>query len=281
MDFNKAKNYTIIFLIALNIVLFICNYYSDLKYRLDYTSIEAIKSVLNKNDIFLEAPIPSKFTPMQQIYLEKSNYDVIELQKIFFKNEDITKTEEFESTIIESESGRLSIMGGIVSYERKKAIEGFELDENKALDLSSECINALKALGMSFEMDYVKKAENSLVISYIQKYLNFAIFDNYAVFIVREDGTFELTFSYSEPERLYGNENDICSADEALFVFSDEIRRIYSDGKITVELIDMGYSARGTSLENSSVITAVPYYRIFTKESFEPYYINAYTMKME
>lgn len=280
MDWKKAKNYTILFLLALNIMLFTLNLIKLNKYNLSQGQKKAINTILNNNNISIKSEIPDNFKPMPQIILKSPTYDTIELQNIFFNNiNDIKRTEEFEKTIFSIKNESLTIDGNYALYENKNTSESFQLNEKNALKKIEKCINTIEKKFDTFKLSNMIENENYITFQYDQSYIDNIIFNNNIIFTVYSDGSFTCSLSYFEPVHITGDKSDICSADEALFSFYKEIKNTIDENAINIIDMDLGYFIEDYA-QNDSEITAVPHYRIFIDGVDEPYYINAYNNSM-
>ena len=71
MDTKLAKNYTIIFLIILNLVLFILSFLLEEKYKITKEQENTIVSYLEKENVKIYADLPKKYYPMPEISMKK------------------------------------------------------------------------------------------------------------------------------------------------------------------------------------------------------------------
>lgn len=272
MDWDRAKNYTVVFLVALNLFLFVCNIWSDSRYILTSESVDSIKNILLKNGITVDAELPENYMPMRQIRFSEPWYDIIELQEIFFReNKNIRRTEEFEKTILTSGDETISIFGGKVYYQKRSSDMKQDFSEKSVMEICRPYVEKINEAYTEMTLDNIKRYEDYFIVQYIQRYKGFNIFNNYIRFTVFKDGSLEAEFKYNNVKGMFGNKMDVCSADEALFIFSDEIKKISDLETITVNDIEQGYF-----FEKSDDRIAAPYYRILIEESHLAFYVNAY-----
>ena len=110
MDTKLAKNYTIIFLVILNLILFIIGFLLEEKYKITKEQQNTIISYLEKENIKIYTDIPKNYEPMPQISMKKTKNDDLSLQKIFFDNSsNLIRTEKFENTIFKEGNKTLTI----------------------------------------------------------------------------------------------------------------------------------------------------------------------------
>lgn len=276
MDWDKAKNYTILFLFILNLLLLSFNISKSKQYILTEEQKNSIYSVLKNNDIELLSEIPDKFYPLQQLLVNKSDYDTIEIQKIFFNDiYNIKRTKEFDKTILTSENKTVTIQNSMITYIDKNISNHSGLDKQQAEKICEGLISKIIPNNKKVELDRYIENKDTFIFYYTQNFIDFPYFNNYIIFKIHKNGIFKLKFEYNEPLELYGNKIEICSADEALFTFMDEIKRIY-DNPITIDKIDLGYFSSDINDTENSTFISIPHYRIFIAENDEPFYINAY-----
>ena len=70
MDTKLAKNYTIIFLVILNLILFIIGFLLEEKYKITKEQQNTIISYLEKENIKIYTDIPKNYDPMPQISMK-------------------------------------------------------------------------------------------------------------------------------------------------------------------------------------------------------------------
>ncbi|MBR1735553.1 MAG: two-component system regulatory protein YycI [Firmicutes bacterium] len=279
MNWKRAKNFMMICLIALNIVLFYLNITNSGKYIITDERKNAIFDFAEKNNIKINADIPEEFMPDRQINIKRQNYDIMELQNIFFNNTNgLKRTEEFDKTIIVDDDESILIQNNTVSYERNSYDENFELTEEKARETGDYFLKRIGEKFVKLDADRMIKDGTHYTMTYSQKLNDMKIFNNYLTVDVYEDGFISARFTYSPVGEITGVNADICSADEALFVFINEIgaTRDNDDG-IVIDKMDYGYYAFAEDINGT--VTAVPHYRIFIEGEDMPYYINAYSAR--
>ena len=273
MDWGKAKNYTIIFLVLLNIFLFIFNLISDKRYFISDEQISNISELLQKNDIKLNAEIPTDFKPMWQVVFEKNIYDETIFQKIFFQEgEKFNRTSDFEKTILSSENKKITIFEDFVEFQSFQKSNDFS-SMDKALNFSNSYIKKISEFFEGFSLYQTKDLSDCYFIEFIQKYKGIDVFNNYVKFNINKDGTFKIQIKYFKIKSSYSDAIDICSADEALFIFADEIKKMYAK-EIIVSKIEKGYYFENYTKGKN--IVSLPYYKIDIIGVEQSFFINAY-----
>ncbi|MBR1442928.1 MAG: hypothetical protein IJ583_05275, partial [Firmicutes bacterium] len=214
MNWKRAKNFMMICLIVLNIVLFYLNTTKSEKYVISEERKNAILDLAMKNNVRINADIPEKFVPDRQINIKRQNYDIIELQNIFFNDiKGLKRTEEFDKTIIVDEDESILIQNNIVSYERNGYDENFVLTEERARETGESFLKKIGEKFVRFDADRMIKDGDHYTMTYSQKINDMKIFNNYLVIDIYEDGFISARFTYSPVGEITGVNADICSAD--------------------------------------------------------------------
>lgn len=273
MDWDRAKNYTIVLFVFLNLFLFICNIWFDKRYVIDDGNIDSIKSILSKKNIELAADIPRDYKPMVQINFNDCVYDTINLQKVFFaKNEDVKRISDFEKQVLTSENEKITIFNYAVEFEKQDLSFNGIFNRENLLNISNSYVEKLSEFYDGLKLYNINFINNECIIEYVQKYRNEDIFNNYVKFRFKNDGSMNVKFKYFPVKSMYGEAVNICSADEALFIFAGSIEK--TSKKITITGVKRGYYF-GDSEKGGNVVS-VPHYRIETAESETPFFVNAY-----
>lgn len=276
MDWKLTKNYTIIFLIILNIFLFCINTLSDNKYKITKSQENDIKKYSEKNNIKVCVDIPNKFYPMSQINMRKLRYDELTLQSIFFGDiQNIIRTEKFENTIFKRDKKTLILNNMYIYYEDLDSISNFDYSKYNCHNVAETIKKSLEREYGKMQLDIIVEENEYFIISYIQKMNRYKVFNNTLYIKIYKDGTKEVYFNNYQKIEIISNKIDICSADEAIYTFSKEIKNLITDKDIYIRQIDIGYYSKD-NIQNM-FYKFTPYYRFYIKGSLSPFYVNAYT----
>lgn len=282
MDWSKAKNYTIIFLIFLNIVLFFCNLRFNKRYELTDESIESVKAVLDKKNIKtgLCKSMPVEYNPIEQLSFDEYSYDEIDLQKIFFGGQKLVKrTSDFDKTVIEYENKTISVEGDTVFYNDPHAFSKEDFGQGMISQICEEKAERVSEFFDGFKFYGIEFYGEHYAAEYIQEYKGIPVFGNYIRFKAYENGSLSAELKYFPVKGQYGEKAAICSADEALFVFSQKAKEICGTEIINVVKIEKGWYS--DDFEGGGKIISMPYYRIKVKEREEPFFVNAYNRTLK
>ncbi len=272
MDWNKAKNYTIILLLFLNALLFGLNISRYLDRRLSGTEVANITRVLSSNGITLAADIPRDVGNLSQLTLSAEGYNLFDLVDLFFEpNISVKRTEEFNVTIFKAGNRTLRINGKSITFTDSD-IKVYDSEE--AEEKADEYIKALTPLFPEFKQVFSRSLDEGFKIEYNMFYKGNNCFNNSCIFEFKDSGL-TLRLKYSEPLGFTGIKSEVYTADIALYLFMNNIKEKYPEETFTVTEISRGYYAEYEQ-ENTEA-EALPCYRIRTAEKDETYYINGYT----
>lgn len=272
MDWNKAKNYTIVLLLILNGVLLGFNIINAFGRRLSNAEVENIITVLENNNISMEAEIPTDAKNLSQLSLEAANYSLFDLVNIFFEtDESIKRTEEFNATIFKAGNRELRVEGDVVSYtDGNLSVSNIE----GAREAAEKYMEKILELFPDFSYEYSMEKDGEYKLKYGMYYKGNNCFNNVCKFNFDKSGM-TLTLRYLSPRGFFGTKSEVYSADVILLAFMNGIRELYPDESLTVIRLELGYLSR---YENDGEASeAIPYYRIIVAEKSETYYINGYT----
>lgn len=280
MDWKLTKKYMIIFLLILNIILMIANLTKQKEYKISKLQEESIKIYLEKNDIEISADIPKEFYPVNSISMKKVLHNEDVLQNIFFGDaENVTKTMELGSSIFKKGQKILIINNSYVMFEDNEKEEDFLYEKNYILKKSEEIKKALSKNYGKMELDLIMEEEEYFSVSYIQNINGYKNFNNYLNIKIYKDGKKNIYFNYYEEIEILDEIKRICSPDEAIYIFAKEIKNLFSDEKIEIVKIDLGYYLGNLKQDYEYIFK--PYYRFYIKDKEVPFYVNAYTNTFE
>ncbi|MCD7777022.1 MAG: two-component system regulatory protein YycI [Clostridiales bacterium] len=272
MDWNRAKNYTIILLLILNVLLLGLNLSEYADRGLSGTEVSNITTVLENNGISVETDIPRGAENLPQLTLSAEGYNLFELVDIFFEpNVSVKRTEEFNVTIFKAGNETLRVNDRTAMYTNGD-IKAESMEE--AEKIASEYMETFDDFFPGFKYEHSQGLENGYKIEYNMYYKGNNCFNNICIFEFGKSGM-NLKLKYSEPLSFTGIKSEVYSADIILYSFMNNINNMYPDESFTITEITLGYydeSEGGNSQEE-----ALPCYRIRTAEKDESYYINGYT----
>jgi hypothetical protein len=278
MDWEKAKNLTVIFLVILNLFLGSFLYLERNRYVMDAERVKDIEDVLAKNNILLnKLSIPRSYPPQKPLFMSGYSNDAEEWLAIFFPGlTDILISEEPDRTVYSSGQQTLTLQNGYASFDNPQGTDTTDLTQAAVI---RACDTFLRGMGdeiSRFQFDSIFVDGDGYRVQYCQKYKGTVISTNFVMFMVTRFGIVQVDCQFSEPIGFAGKPMAICAADEALLIFTRRFISAYGARQATVSHMDLVYSQREGSAQDGITLKATPYYRVFVDQLDAPFTINAY-----
>lgn len=249
MNWGRAKNLCLIFLVLLNIFLFVMINVSAHRYKLDNDSRKTILNLLEQNNIKCNKIIES-FKPKQKLVLSKFDFDKNKIAKIFFG-----KNFTFDKNIVKTP-------GKVLEFTDN----GFELDiSEKYYEKLDLLVKKIKEPQANFILDTKINNDSTQTFIYRQKYHSFMIENNFIKFELERGYIKKITYEYKQVENFFGPSYEIVSPDIILFKFikSDEVVK---KNEVVIDKFDFIYR---TTSENFGLSFSVPCYRLIYNNDSE------------
>jgi hypothetical protein len=272
MEWKKAKNYTIIFLLVINCLFFVLNVIKKNDTRLSSEDVHTVSKVLKSRGITLNCQLPEDYSDMGQLNMRAYEYDNIVLQEIFFdKISGVRRTEEGGDTVFIGEDGKLTVSDERVSFQgyADEAVT----DEASAEKVAQKYVNGLNGKFTDYRERIGGATDDGYFFEYRQSFHNRLVFSNYLKAWIGNDGSVELIFNYQQPVEYKGSKEDIISAAEAVYAASKVIAADFT--ATTVDVVEKGYYL--SERRGADELTAVPEYKIYVDGGVTAYYVNAYS----
>ncbi len=270
MNWFKAKNLILISLVALNILLMVLIYLTNVSYMLTNEQVENLYQVLSsKYDIGIYATIPKKYEPMKEIEVINEGQNTSDfLYEIFFtKEEDVNKLVDEDKIIFQGEDKTLTTQSG-----------DFILSSNIGLEANRD--NILKQLSRTtgdFILYDKYVLDGYTYYDYRQKFKNQIIYTNYLVFEENQQGKVDkIEGYYAKPIGYIGDTREIVSVDMVLFNFANFYPKGEND-QLFIDAVDLVYNQEQIINEPDVILKATPCYLIKVRGSSVPVKIDAYT----
>lgn len=269
MEWSRAKKYTIIILIILNLVLLCLNIYKGLETRLGSERIKDVISLLKAEGITVECPLPRDYSPLAEITTSDYSFDYIKLEKTFMEGEtNVKRTDEYNSVVFISDNSRIVIKGSSVNFTSQYARE-FNND-NDVKVYTDKMVKRINENFGSYKFHSLYETDEGYIVKYYEKFNGRNVYSNFAYFTVKGKNI-ALALNYTKLGNELSEKNSIYAADEALYAADDYIKEDNKNARITS--IELGYYVIGSNYGGEDF--AIPFYNI-TAENKE-YYVNAYT----
>lgn len=252
MDWERAKKFCFLFLIVLNIFLFIgINIFGN-KYELDFESKKAILDLLEKNNLEFGGEL-KKLSPKRNMNVNDYKFDFDDLKKILL-NFDVKniKLNVFDNN------------GFDCSFKLKKKLELKEIKKT-----CNEIVAQINFLAdANFVLDNIKN--NFLV--YYDRYDGFFLMDNFIDIKVDDNYEIKIKCRYKKINGFVGDKFEICSPDLVLYEFIKCEDVIKKEPKV-INKFELVYKLKDDFKKN--FLIAEPVYLIIYNNNYEKY-LDAY-----
>ena len=287
MQWDRAKNFMIIFFVLANILLAALIHYETGSHTLTRERENAIQTVFAQNNITMYHSIPRHFAPMRPLRVAGHDYDIDRLLAIFFPEaepSEIIHVTDVNRDEFTWENIRLVIANGAVFFVSGLSNTGVP-DKDVAMALTQAFIQEHYP---DFKLDIHSTREarrGGLRIFYRQVYQGHFIHTNFVEFLITGEGDDliieEVDIQYGRPIGFAYLPRELAGPDEALLTFVQNIRR-RSDMPVIINHMDIVYFQTTSGLREAyTTIYADPFYRIFIEGQEEPFRICAYTNRMQ
>jgi len=266
MEWNKAKNIIIFFMIMLNIMLGIVIFMGRERYSLSDNQERNIVEVLYRNNITFNTPIIRNTRPMRTLELSPGVFSDAEMAQVFLGNANAPMVDEGGNMRHYYYNGaELIIFENIVIFENNNRDEFMPVDFDSARRMSDSFLAGLGNMARGFILDvgpYSNGAE--IIIEYRQRREGITIFNNYFLIAIDDYGIRRVEYSHNRVVGLSASANAIVGADEALFSFLRAMRMESVDRPPRIiEKMDIVYFMDPRDIDLGS---AYPYFRIYYRE---------------
>jgi len=269
MEWNKAKDIIIFFLVLLNIMLGVLLGINSRKYVSSIEQEKNIVEVLASNNISMYCKIINQYKPMKMLEFNGQIIDENKMVEAFLGTSNVIAGKEGDIKSYDHEGKSLLIFENKVIFENLNESEEIDLTNAQALKLCNEYLSGMGSMGTGYELDlgpYMREGE--LILEYRQKINGNVIYDNYFIFVVDNYGIRCVDYSNNMPIGYSAGAKEICSSDEALFSFLQAMKRESAQRpQRIVEKMDIVYFIDPAE---SDTIRAYPYYRIYYTEVGDP-----------
>lgn len=280
MDWKLTKKYMIVFLILLNVMLFLANYFKDNQYRQNENDLQNLNTFLADKNITLSADLPKKFYPMPFVLMKKVNYDPNILQQIFFDSLEVEKYLDFGVTILAEQNKTLIIDNGYISFENLDIQKDFVYSKTYAKNIAKPLLKKFEKYFGKFSFEQITQLDDFINVNFTQKLNGFNNFSNFFNLRLHKNGTFQVFFSSYDKIESLSEQKKIYSSSEAIYVFAKEIKNLFlNEENINIIKVDLGYYLGNLNDDYEYIFK--PYYRIYIDNFETPFFVNAYTNAFE
>ncbi|MCL2564844.1 MAG: hypothetical protein FWE24_03410 [Defluviitaleaceae bacterium] len=266
MEWSKAKDIVIVFLVLLNIMLGVILLIGSGRYTLSAEQERNIVEILETNNISINTQIIRRFNPMRMLELSPGVIDDYKMKEVFFGTTDNIITDEWGNIRTHDHGNdRLIVFQNMVIFESGNFNEFREIDFASARQISDDFLASLGDMARGFTLDIDPYFNgNEIIIEYRQQFEGTIIYNNYFLFAIDNYGIRRVEHSHNMPIGFSASANELFSTDEVLFSFLQAMRVESLDRpRRIIEKMDIVYFMDPDDLELG---IAYPYFRIYYRE---------------
>ena len=252
MDWERAKNFCLLFLFLLNVFLFVgINIFGD-KYKLDIDNKIAILDLLEKNDLKFDADL-KKFSPKKNMSVVDYKFDFDSLKKIFLNFDVINmKLNVFDKNGFDCE----------FEFKKKLGIK----------EVKKICDDIVAQINFLAETNFVLNKWKNNFFVYYDRYDGFFLMDNFISINVSGNYGIKIKCRYKKINGFVGEKFEICSPDLVLYKFIKCDDVIKKEPKV-INKFELVYKIKDDFKKN--FLIAEPMYLIVYNNNYEKY-LDAY-----
>ena len=282
MEWGKAKNFVIVLLLIINVVLAGLNYKQRQENTMTSAQERAIFEVLSQNGITMYTELPTDAVSMSRLEVELPKYSKETLERLFFGSEKTTVTVKGSQNVYRNSHAVLT-MDGAHGLFKKAGMDTGKGDMTKAdaQKAAQAFIDGTEHFFGVYDTPRVTEEKDCFRVDFSGVYKRENIFANYFSIQVTQSGIKQIEFEYCPIMDYSGDKRDLAFSDEALLAFMREWKRNGEAKQATIQHIELGYDKmeRSTASMDGSIYLD-PCYRIYLMEEDTPYLVDAYTCQV-
>ena len=287
MEWERAKNYILIFFVMLNLGLAALWFMEYNRYTMTAEQERIIHAILGQNNISMYTRPMRRSPPMRPLNVSAFYYNIDELLEMFFDEPRLLVQEDGRYEFEENQS-RLVISNGFISYENNSRY-GFR---NTALAIprmmdgitrhSASAITEPFILNYfpDFQQDSIFYTDSGIPgvrVIYRQSYRGRIVHSNFIEFLVTDQGIRQVEMQFGRVLGHSGTTQMIFAADEVLLTFVQLVRYRAQEEPLVITHMDLVYFQEYFRSDQPGIVySAEPFYRIFIQGNDRPFLINAY-----
>ena len=287
MDWEKGKNRLIILFFCINLLLGWANYRKEVAaHVLKDTRVQDIKTVLEANNIFLDAQMPKSYKPIQKLTVSPFhiNSEIRDdfVKKLLQSQDGVTisvepaKSPESKPRRIYRKGEEIVVFEGEnILYKNEANIAGEDFDIEKAKKMADKWLTKLDYSPHKMHMQLIEGSNMGYIV-YYDKYNGIPIFDSYVVVKVTSSGVSETEIHKVALGDAIGEKQEIYPADQVFFYL---MKTLASDKPTYIKDIIIGYALENPKGTHLIAEKALPFYQIILDDG-RVYYINAYNSEI-
>lgn len=282
MEWGKAKNFVIVLLLIINVVLAGLNYKQRQENTMTSAQERAIFEVLSQNGITMYTELPTDAVSMSRLEVELPEYSKETLERLFFGSEKTTVTVKGSQNVYRNSFAVLTMDGAHGVFKKAGMDTGKgNMTKAEAQKKAQEFIDGTEHFFGAYDTPMVTEKKDCFRVDFSGLYKREDIFANYFSILVTQSGIKQIEFEYCPIMDYSGEKRDLAFSDEALLAFMREWKRNGKAEQATIQNIELGYDKmeRSTASMDGSIYLD-PCYRIYLMEEDTPYLVDAYTCQV-
>ncbi|WP_458408474.1 two-component system regulatory protein YycI [Anaerotignum sp.] len=282
MEWGRAKQFVIVLLVILNVVLAGLNYRQRQENTMTSAQERAIFEVLSQNGITMYTDLPTDLVSMPRLEVELPEYSKETLERLFFGSEKTTVTVKGSQNLYRNEYASLTLDGAHGLFKKNTVEIGKgEMTKADAQKEAQKFIDGTEYFFGTYDEPVVTEMKDGFRVDFFGVYKRENVFANYFSILVTQNGIRQIEFEYCPIVDYNGEKRELAFSDEALLTFMREWKKSGTAEQATIHRIELGYDKmeRSTAATDGAIYLD-PCYRIYLMEEEEPYLVNAYTCQI-
>ena len=282
MEWGNAKQFVIVLLVIINVVLAGLNYRQRQENTMTSAQERAIFEVLSQNGITMYTELPTDAVSMSRLEMELPEYSKETLERLFFGSEKTTVTVKGSQNLYRNEHASLTLDGAHGMFKKEMVESGKgDLTKEDAQKEAQKFIDGTEHFFGTYDEPMITEEEEGFRVDFYGVYKRENVFANYFSVFVTKGGIKEIEFEYCPVVNYSGEKRELAFSDEALLTFMREWKKNGSVEQATIHRIELGYDKMERSTASTDgEIYLDPCYRIYLMEEEDPYLVNAYTCQI-
>ena len=282
MEWGNAKQFVIVLLVIINVVLAGLNYRQRQENTMTSAQEPAIFEVLSQNGITMYTELPTDAVSMSRLEMELPEYSKETLERLFFGSEKTTVTVKGSQNLYRNEHASLTLDGAHGMFKKEMVESGKgDLTKEDAQKEAQKFIDGTEHFFGTYDEPMITEEEEGFRVDFYGVYKRENVFANYFSVFVTKGGIKEIEFEYCPVVNYSGEKRELAFSDEALLTFMREWKKNGSVEQATIHRIELGYDKMERSTASTDgEIYLDPCYRIYLMEEEDPYLVNAYTCQI-
>ncbi|MBO5329897.1 MAG: hypothetical protein J6A71_05180, partial [Anaerotignum sp.] len=256
MEWGRAKQFVIVLLVILNVVLAGLNYRQRQENTMTSAQERAIFEVLSQNGITMYTDLPTDLASMSRLEVELPEYSKETLERLFFGSEKTTVTVKGSQNLYRNEHASLMLDGahGLFKKETVEMGKG-EMTKTDAQKEAQKFIDGTEHFFGTYDEPVITEMKDGFRVDFFGVYKRENVFANYFSILVTQGGIRQIEFEYCPIAGYSGEKRELAFSDEALLTFMREWKKNDTAEQATIHRIELGYdkTERSTATTDGAI----------------------------